>query len=265
MAEGLFSELFNAIDSAKRGVANRFNMLVDNPREYAAQIEERARDFRRAQEAGIPGMAAQITGRPVTPEQQRAQQYAEQQMMDVAMGFAGPTAYHVSPKLFSKFDPSKAGSGLGSLRGEGTYLSATPEASVGYAKQMQNPTFYKVDLPDKIAKDFLNWDKPVPSNLYKKANEAAVKQFGSGLDDISGSAFYNSVVSNFEKLGSKNPVADASSWFNAQGIKGMEYQTGKAGERKNYVVYDPSVLTILEKGQKPFTPLDYRDPFAPTF
>lgn len=265
MAEGLFSELLNAIDRTKRGVSNRFNMLVDNPREYAAQIEERARDFNRVQEAGMPGMRAQMMGTPATPEQERARQYAQQQMMDVALGFAGPTAYHVSPNLFSKFDPSKAGSGFGSLRGQGTYLSASPEASAGYAAKLEQPTFYKVDLPDKIAKDFLTWDKPVPGNLYKKANDAAIKQFGRGLDDMSGDTFYNSVVSNFERLGSKNPTADASNWLNTQGIKGMEYQTGKAGERKNYVVYDPSVLTILEKGQKPFTPLDYRDPFAPTF
>lgn len=251
MADGLLSDIFGAIDSAKRSVSTRYNILMDNPREYLAQIEERARESNRVQEAGIPGLLAQYTGAPVTPEQQRAAQYANQQMQDVALGFAGPTAYHVSPNMFSKFDLSKAGSGFGSLRGQGTYLSATPEASAGYAAKLEQPTFYKVDLPDKIAKDFLTWDKPVPSNLYKKANDAAIKQFGGGLNDISGDTFYNSVVSNFERLGSKNPAADASNWLNTQGIKGMEYQTGKAGERKNYVVYDPSVLTILEKGSKP--------------
>ena len=89
MANGLLSNIFGAIDSAKRGVSNRYNMLMDNPREYLAQIEERARESNRVQQAGIPGLLAQYTGAPVTPEQQRAAQYANQQMMDVAMGFTG--------------------------------------------------------------------------------------------------------------------------------------------------------------------------------
>jgi hypothetical protein len=147
MADGLLSNIFGAIDSAKRGVSTRYNMLMDNPREYLAQIEERARESNRIQEAGMPGLLAQYSGAPVTPEQQRAAQYANQQMMDVAMGFAAPTTYHGTAHLFpstsknvlGEFNALKIGTGEGNqMYGYGHYLGGVKGTGQKYQKDISS-------------------------------------------------------------------------------------------------------------------------------
>jgi hypothetical protein len=141
MADGLLSNIFSAIDSAKRGVSNRYNMLMDNPREYLAQIEERARESNRVQQAGMPGLLAQYTGAPVTPEQQRAAQYANQQMMDTAMGFTGnvkPTgllskAGQLSPAVPETMYHGTASDIQAFRPGNTVYVTPSPKFAESYA------------------------------------------------------------------------------------------------------------------------------------
>lgn len=89
MADGLLSNILGAIDRSKQAAMAKLGLLTSNPMEYLAQIEERARDFNRAQKAGLLAEQNQMRGLPVTPEQQAAQQYANQQMQDLALGFTG--------------------------------------------------------------------------------------------------------------------------------------------------------------------------------
>lgn len=89
MADGLLSNIFGAIDRSKQSAMAKLGLLANNPQEYLAQINEGARDFNRGQEAGLLADRNQMRGLPITPEQQAAQQYANQQLQDLALGFAG--------------------------------------------------------------------------------------------------------------------------------------------------------------------------------
>lgn len=89
MADGLLSNIFGAIDRSKQSAMAKLGLLANNPQEYLAQINEGARDFNRGQEAGLLADRNHMRGLPITPEQQAAQQYANQQLQDLALGFAG--------------------------------------------------------------------------------------------------------------------------------------------------------------------------------
>ena len=89
MADGLLSNILNFIDQRKQASMAGLGLLASNPQEYFTGRAEQLRDFTRAQEAGLPAERSQLRGLLVTPEQQAAQQYANQQLQDVALGFAG--------------------------------------------------------------------------------------------------------------------------------------------------------------------------------
>ena len=89
MANGLLSDILNFIDQKKQSTMAGLGLLANNPQEYFTGRTEQLRDFNRAQEAGLIADRNQIRGLPVTPEQQMAQQYANQQLQDVGLGFTG--------------------------------------------------------------------------------------------------------------------------------------------------------------------------------
>ena len=89
MADGLLSNILNFIDQRKQASMAGLGLLASNPQEYLTGRAEQLRDFTRAQEAALPAERAQLRGLLVSPEQQAAQQYANQQLQDLALGFAG--------------------------------------------------------------------------------------------------------------------------------------------------------------------------------
>lgn len=89
MATGLLSNILNFIDQSKQSVAARAGLLVSNPQEYLAGINEGARGFNRGQEAGLLADRNMMRGLPVTLEQMRAKQFADRQLEDLALGFVG--------------------------------------------------------------------------------------------------------------------------------------------------------------------------------
>lgn len=282
MAEGLFSELLNAIDRTKRGVSNRFNMLVDNPREYVAQIEERVRDFRRTQEAGMPGMRAQMMGTPATPEQERARQYAEQQMMDVTMGFAGPAAFKgrgapPMPKVsnfenwFQKsaiVEPSGApqkmyhatSADIEAFRPGGTiYVSPSPKFAESYGGT-QSPNI--MPLYVKATKPF-NYESAADiqklAETYKKLHGEdlfAKKTISSANGEMKLSQLDKNPISQRLKSGDWTIIEDKKV---QDAIKkaGFDAFYIEEGGVKNLGVYDPTQLkSVFNKGE--FNPKDPR-------
>jgi hypothetical protein len=98
MADGLLSNILNFIDQKKQSTMAGLGLLANNPQEYFTGRAEQLRDFNRAQEAGLLADRSQMRGLPVTPEQQMAQQYAQQQLQDLTLGFTGSVG-NVARKL----------------------------------------------------------------------------------------------------------------------------------------------------------------------
>jgi hypothetical protein len=64
---------------------------MDNPQEYARQINESARDINRQDTLAVQGKNAMLAGRQPTPEQMAAMDAMRQRTENLAMGFAGST------------------------------------------------------------------------------------------------------------------------------------------------------------------------------
>jgi hypothetical protein len=252
MADGLLSNIFGAIDSAKRGVSTRYNMLMDNPREYLAQIEERARESNRIQEAGLPGLLAQYSGAPVTPEQQRARQYAEQQMMDVALGFTGnvkptgllskagqqlsavpETMYHGTASDIQAFRP-----------GNTVYVSPSPKFAESYAGT-QSPNI--MPLRADVTKPF-NYESAADiqklAETYKKLHGEDLfskKTISSSGGEMKLSQLDKNPISQRLKSGDWTIIEDKKV---QEAIKkaGFDAFYIEEGGVKNLGVYDPTKL-----------------------
>lgn len=252
MADGLLSDIFGAIDRAKRGVSTRYNMLMDNPQEYLAQIEERARESNRVQQAGMPGFLAQYTGAPVTPEQQRATQYANQQMQDVAMGFTGnvkptgllgkveqqlpavpQTMYHGTASDIQAFRP-----------GNTVYVTPSPKFAESYAGT-QSPNI--MPLQANVTKPF-NYESAADiqklAETYKKIHGEdlfAKKTISSAGGEMKLSQLDKNPISQRLKSGDWTLIEDKKV---QDAIKkaGFDAFYIEEGGVKNLGVYDPTKL-----------------------
>ena len=104
--------------------------------------------------------------------------------LNPVMGLIGATAYHGSPYLFDKFNPTKVGTGTGLQEyGYGTYFAENPKVADYYKFQLKpseeylqkvskgeyndlsnlvtKGNLYKVDIPDEYIPKMLDWDKPI--------------------------------------------------------------------------------------------------------
>jgi len=120
-------------------------------------------------------------------------------------------------------------------------------------KAMQG-AFYKVDLPDEHVAKMLDWDKPVPEDIRKQLSSIMMEKFGSGATGTSGEKLYKELQFEFKNAGSQNPAKDASAFLKEQGIPGIRYLDAgsrKKGGTSNFVVFDPEMLTILERNKQP--------------
>jgi hypothetical protein len=105
---------------------------------------------------------------------------------------------------------------------------------------------YKVDIPDRSIAKMVDYDEPI-KNQHKAVKDFAIKQ-GLLLDDLG--------FDLIQKVGRDKAGSDA---MRAAGITGIKYidQMNRVGgkETKNYVVFDPSRLKILEKNDTPVSSL----------
>jgi hypothetical protein len=161
-------------------------------------------------------------------------------------------------------------------------------AKEGYPEVNFGGNLYKVDIPDADIPNMLAWDKPlreqpeilknlgidlkeydkikaqrqsmpekfdidIPEELvqYEIARKLD-KQLNEMGVDKSGRYFYEDLI---KKYGTQKAISEALA---EKGIKGIQYfdagSRGKAAERtRNYVVFDPSNVKILEQNSKPMT------------
>lgn len=169
-------------------------------------------------------------------------------------------SYHQSPKVAR--DVAKQGI-EGVKAGEPWAL----EKGLDYFRQMYDAVaqikkkdikatqgaLYKVDLPDEKIAAMLDWDKPVPETMRETLSKSMMEKFGSGATGTSGEKLYKEIQKNYEWAGSKNPALDASNFLKEHGIPGVRYLDAgsrKKGGTSNFVVFDPSHLSILERNQQ---------------
>jgi hypothetical protein len=121
--------------------------------------------------------------------------------------------------------------------------------------------FYKVDIPDKSANTFLDWDKKISDQ--KQIKDAFYKindKYNFGYDNnYSGGDFYKALTVDFIRTGKAKNEMEAqklvSNELNNLGVGGVRYfdaasRGGKQGT-SNYVVFDPSTVKILERNNQP--------------
>lgn len=107
MADGLLSNVLNAIDQQKRDTAASLGLLFTDPQAWLANANDRLNAYNQTQLAAIPAERNELRGIPLTKEQQLAKQYADQQMQDLALGFAGNIKPVGSAAFDIRFDPRK--------------------------------------------------------------------------------------------------------------------------------------------------------------
>ena len=195
------------------------------------------------------------------------------------------TAWHGSPAMFDKFDASKIGTGAGSVYGAGGYFSESPQYAAKFQepskgaevtafqalknysnrddainslKSMEQASFtdlgkkhlqeainllksnkvtsgnlYKVDIPDELLPKMINWDEPFTKqpkdiqNLFQQFDPVAARDTNR--------------VDNYMRrwLRDDSTVKQLAD----MGYTGVKYQDSA----KNYVVYDPSKVKILDR------------------
>jgi hypothetical protein len=151
-------------------------------------------------------------------------------------------------------------------KGRNDYDVVTPDGQVlaksvylGQANKAKNAfdtnvgSLYKVDLPDEKIAAMLDWDKPVPESMREVLSKSMTEKFGSGATGTSGEKLYKEIQKNYEWAGSKNPALDASNFLKEHGIPGVKYLDAGSrnkGGTSNFVVFDPSYLSILERNQQ---------------
>ena len=123
-------------------------------------------------------------------------------------------------------------------------------------QSQKGANLYKVDIPDESIPKMLEWDTP----LSKQSAEIQpaisqiiekVKKLGGDVnpDTATGGQLYNS----YSVYRGNNPEF-ASQGLNELGIPGIKYldqgsRTNQAGT-KNFVIFDPSNVKVLERNQK---------------
>lgn len=271
------ADIYSAIGSAKRRVGD----VLANPYTSIQQMVGNANDRARALNE-LTAAAAQ-EGMDYGP--------ASQQLAQTIAGAYNPigmTVYHGSPHLFERFDLGKIGTGEGAQAyGRGLYMAQNPEVAKGYQETLKHKNnasiiqngrndysvvapdgtliaenvmlgkahkaketfdfsnqgaFYKVDLPDTHVRRMLDFDAPLKSQP-KQVRDLA-KTLGMDLNDLGGD-----LVARVGKGEEGKQILQKA------GIRGIKYfdqmSRGEETGTRNFVVFDPSHLTILERNSQP--------------
>jgi len=107
---GLLSDIVGMIDRAKQSAKANVGLLVSDPREYMASLNDQARAFNQASNLATQAKLNEMRGLLVTPEQAAAKEYVDRVNQDLAMGFAGslnvpkPAIRNIAEELTKKIE-----------------------------------------------------------------------------------------------------------------------------------------------------------------
>ena len=265
---GLLGDFANGIDQRKQQVGRLVMGLLSNPDDTIAML--RAGDAE-AHQRNLRTPAMDGSSRSVMPE---IAQQGREAAMNVALnvgGLLGITAYHGSPHLFDKFDPTKAGKSGGTSFGLGHNLSESPAHASAYKGEGGN--LYKVDISDDALPSLLQWESKTPKAIAKEVPplpKDGVYPFGGGatvektergwvLNAGNGVSFPMQAKEVDRMFGSGGTgeqtyrrlvaalgdEAKASEWLRQRGVKGIKNNTERGVP--NYVVFpgEEKILSVL--------------------
>jgi hypothetical protein len=136
-------------------------------------------------------------------------------------------------------------------------MAAAYEAHGITGKYIYKATLHKGKDPSEYV--YLDWDKPVGLNKYKKAIKQAqsdgIRAKGAALipfsENLTGNRLYADIVDGYRRIKADNPQREASLFLKRAGIDGIRYPSGSlsggSGQGKNYVVFDENAITIEER------------------
>ena len=124
------------------------------------------------------------------------------------------------------------------------YKTVIPEfyEKMNYEDLSPSGSLYKVDLPDTHVRRMLDWDAPLKDQPYNVRSFA--KKMGMDMTDLGGDLVM--------KVGKSE---EGKRMMQEAGIPGIKYfdqvSRGDQKNARNFVVFDPNHLTILERNAKP--------------
>jgi len=120
---------------------------------------------------------------------------------------------------------------------------------------------YQVDIPDAQVAKMLDWNKPLSQQspevleIIKKIPAIQTElKLGKTLDDLKGGNAYQAIASGFD-VRQNEAYKLASDFLNQQGIPGIRYDDYYAKDASNFVVFDPSMVQMLMRNDKPVSVL----------
>jgi len=203
-------------------------------------------------------------------QQYRGQDVIPQSSLDSAAGIINDyqQRYNTIPKAIKRAEELKAyvdESNSKMLKYWDEVIDWLRHSKISDFKRVPSKVLYSVELHEgkqPSEYDYLRWEKPVSTEIKEKIfkqlkdesirlhDMGSIKKFwdGESSDFESGDNMYG-LLSNL--LGSQK---EASEFLLRSGIDGIQYPanftTGKANETEfNYVVFDPSAITIKDKVQ----------------
>jgi hypothetical protein len=117
---------------------------------------------------------------------------------------------------------------------------------------------YKVDIPDEYLPKMLDWDKPLKEQNFSlldyvdyipPSQRDTLSKVTSDLknSDLPASSFYETLS---QELGSPKKASEALNKAGIPGIKYLDAMSREAGGTRNFVVFDPNEVKILDKSKK---------------
>lgn len=169
---GLLGDIFSAGNVAKRKLADLLGNPVLSAQQFVGNINDKARNLNQ-----MTAAAAQEGVGYGPASQQLAGLLAE------AYNPVGLTVYHGSPAKFSKFDPTKIGSGEGAQAyGYGHYVAESPNVAREYQKNLANPIKDQTDTAFITARTaFVKGDGDVKKAMKYLDQQQKITQDASGF------------------------------------------------------------------------------------
>lgn len=171
-------------------------------------------------------------------------------------------AFHLSPKVFTKFDSKKAGSGQTALSGgsptiPGVYLADNRDSLKTYLDTLGNKSdsfIYNVKI-DADPPDFLDFDLPL--NKQSEKVQKILKTFSEGDSSSSkmvGTLLDNEKAAGADLIGRSKLDPELLESLKKEGIEGVSYNArgadrleGVENPDRNYVVFNEELLDIVSK------------------
>jgi hypothetical protein len=166
--------------------------------------------------------------------------------LNPVMGLIGATAFHGSPYLFNKFDPTKVGSGVGkNAFGQGTYFSESQDVAKEYLAPKAN----------SAVSNFLYKDKPIdPNNDMQRSAAFALNYFNGDkakiLDMYKPSYFQSSSGKQFKKYIDNMDIADIKPAGNLYKVDIPDEYIPKMIEWDKPIKDQPEVFNLIKSNIK---------------